>query len=393
MNNTVYLSEILKKDLSTLLVIILNININKNGKDFYVEGSFRSSKYATVVFDKEKYFNEVAKALTRKYKIPFSSDKKGFRCNIKNDYDWDFETFIRHLQATISARLISIANDANYDLDKEVALAMIGLRGSPDFQRKLVATDVKSSNKVYLDAFFRLIVSTNDIVKYLNWNFRELQKDYISGKKRNTQLRLNLRWVYDHILDDLKEINPYKYNIISSNKSLIGSLPKTDKTYETFISRLTMYREQIAGKELSDTDIKQLRNELFSEENKEPTRKAQVKLYVKNATVDKCSACGKLYDIKDRSFIVPKDNRYYFEYHHVISFANDKGHLDVTDNLVKLCPTCHRAMTPHRAEADYQKSLILNILNDRNDTLAFAKEYLQVDDINSAADKIQQMLA
>lgn len=393
MNNNIKLSELIKKDLSTLLVVIFNINIDKNGKDYYVEGSFKKSSYATIPFNKEKDFNEVSIALTNKYNIPFLPNNNSFRCNIKNDCDWDFETLIQKLQAIISTKLIHIIDDTKYDLDREVALAMFVLRGSSDFTAKFMSVDIKNPNKVYFDALFRLILSTNDISKYLNCNFRELQQDYTKGKKRNTQFRLKLRWIYDHILDDFKNLNPYKYNILSSNKDLIGSLPINTNMYSTFVDRLTTYCDKILGKELSDNERNELRSELFNDNEKEPTRKLQIKLYVKNTTPDICSACNKLYDIKDRSFIMPKDQRYYFEYHHVISFSNDKENLDVPDNLVKLCPTCHRAMTPNRAENDYQKQLILNILNDRKDILDFAKEYLQLDDIDSIVNEIHKKLA
>ena len=31
---------------------------------------------------------------------------------------------------------------------------------------------------------------------------------------------------------------------------------------------------------------------------------------------------------------------------------------DILENLVKLCPACHRALTPNRAEESYQKKLL-----------------------------------
>ena len=61
----------------------------------------------------------------------------------------------------------------------------------------------------------------------------------------------------------------------------------------------------------------------------------------------------------------------------LFSYANENIETENPDNYVKLCPACHRALTPNRAEESYQKELITNILEDP-DTLYFVegvKEY------------------
>lgn len=47
-----------------------------------------------------------------------------------------------------------------------------------------------------------------------------------------------------------------------------------------------------------------------------------------------------------------KKYNYYFEVHHNIALSNDYNSLDVPDNLVKLCPICHKCL---------KKMLVLNV--------------------------------
>ncbi|WP_416371508.1 HNH endonuclease [Mycoplasma mycoides] len=57
--------------------------------------------------------------------------------------------------------------------------------------------------------------------------------------------------------------------------------------------------------------------------------------------------------------------------HHVLPFSANKS-ADVFENLVKLCPTCHKALSKNRALEDYQKKLIKNII----DNSVIVSEYL-----------------
>ena len=68
---------------------------------------------------------------------------------------------------------------------------------------------------------------------------------------------------------------------------------------------------------------------------------------------------------------MPRTGRYYFEIHHVIPYATDAKHVDVIDDLVKLCPTCHRALTPGRAEKSLQFQIIRKIIESREEVRQF----------------------
>lgn len=391
------LSDLLKKDLDALLLTFFNINeitISSSKSNFSIHGSFKKSKHSTLDYIPSAFFPAVAKNLQEFYDLPFEANKSGYFCIIENDLFLTFDEMIKKLRTAIT---VKIANLNSIDtLDEKIATAIMILRGSPDFKLNFIAIDIKAQNQsdIYLDTLFRILTSSNELLKYLNWNFREFQEQYISGEnKRNTQLRINLRWAYTTILKNYERINPYKYDILFSNEDLIGNLPTTNKMYETFIARLGFYREKIFGKKFNETEIKILRNDLFNEKNSIPRRKQQVILYIKNSTKDICSACHTKYNISDRSFIMPSDGRYYLEYHHVISYSNNRSELDIPDNLVKLCPTCHRAMSPNRANSDYQKELISCILSSREDILTFTKEYLRTDTIQDTIEKIHSLLA
>ena len=66
--------------------------------------------------------------------------------------------------------------------------------------------------------------------------------------------------------------------------------------------------------------------------------------------------------------------------------------LDVLENLVKLCPACHRALSKGSSSDEYQKELIKRILNSNQQNLEFAKIIFASDDINILVDKIQENL-
>jgi 5-methylcytosine-specific restriction protein A len=68
---------------------------------------------------------------------------------------------------------------------------------------------------------------------------------------------------------------------------------------------------------------------------------------------------------------MPRNNRYYLEVNHVVPFASESKAVDVLDNLVKLCPTCHRALAPHRAEEKLQREIIEKMIVSRPEVSAF----------------------
>lgn len=340
------MSDLLNKELDGLLLTFFNICQESNIMS--VRGSFKKSKKNTITeYNKKALFVDVSENLKKYYNLPFYFDEKQYRFDIINDLELSFDQFIEKLRNIIILKITQLPNLEN--LDKKIALAIIILRGTIDDAGNFMTTDIlrKNQSEIYLDSFFRIISISNELCKYLNWNFRELQPGYASkSSKKNTQLRINLRWVFENNISEMKQINRYKYDTLLSIQKNIKNLPEDEKMYKIFIERLLFYRKNIIGHELDEKDFVVMRNELFNEKNTTKQRRKQIMLFVKNTTDDNCSACKDSYNIKDRSFIIQKENRYYFEYHHVISFSNNPENLDVPNNLVKLCPACHRAMTP-----------------------------------------------
>ena len=89
--------------------------------------------------------------------------------------------------------------------------------------------------------------------------------------------------------------------------------------------------------------------------------------------------CKDKYDIADRSYINRTTGIYYFEIHHVISLGNNMK-LDDENNMVKLCPTCHRTLKRGSGTEQEQKELIKAIFKNAPNTYEFAKHFFNTDD-------------
>ncbi|WP_318023928.1 HNH endonuclease [Mycoplasmopsis agalactiae] len=96
---------------------------------------------------------------------------------------------------------------------------------------------------------------------------------------------------------------------------------------------------------------------------------------------DECSACKEKYNILDRTFIHRQTQKPYLEIHHVISFGSGNKS-DVLENLVKLCPACHKALSKNRANENYQKQLIHNIISSNPFISKYLENFVDNDIIN-----------
>lgn len=125
------------------------------------------------------------------------------------------------------------------------------------------------------------------------------------------------------------------------------------------------YKDNVLNQQKTEREIEQLRKDLgFLYDNvidEKIKRNQGIVQYVRAFFDDECVCCKNHYPLDNRTFKLRNSDRYYLEIHHVISFSADKT-LDQIDNLVKVCPTCHRALTKNRAEETYQKQMISEIL-------------------------------
>ena len=381
-------SELLSQELDVLLLAFFNIHYTDNDKNFYINGSFSHSQYSGLTTDGDDFKKQrdslaakFARDLDEYYSLPFTVvetavDEASVTCKIVNDQRLSFDELVNSLYLRIVKKESMMADKIEFD--SKLAFSMIILRGSPDFGSYYTLELVrKVETPVYLDCILKVLILSSDLLEKLNVNFRKFQPQYREGKKRGTQLRPKLRWCYENLLPLIKLVNSYKYNILISNNDAISKNMRRLKDGDTYVDRFRYYTKNVIDRELTDEEVSAMRADVFNEKNPEQRRNKAIKLYIENSVADECSACHNKYSIENRSFIVPRDGRYYFEYHHVISFSNDQENLDIADNLVKLCATCHRAMTPNRAKSDYQKELIKNILEHRSDVLDFAKVYFE----------------
>ena len=271
------------------------------------------------------------------------------------------------------------------------------LRGSVDTTARFLAQDYFYENKRELKKSQILIDQMELPIHFANFNARDLQPDFVSGRvKRNTQFRINIYYYADQI----GFMNEYKALIFTTAYQTFSSREKDGVLYYTssysipskrsrnssFINYLNYFSDNIYSKELSDAEIDRLRRELGFNTDNEPVQRRSAKLITlfNRTQPNVCGCCGT-----EHTFLT-KTGTQYFEVHHVIPYANDGKELDNFMNLVKLCPTCHRLMTSGTKEE--QVKAIRKILEGNEDIYDFTSEYLEIEDKDKLAEKIQTML-
>lgn len=383
------ISNILKSNnLKQIATIFFNLGSERNetNENFRLLVTYRKSKYSKLNLDEQiiNLNNELMKEYTN---LDFEvSGASTHQVIILNDLNINRKVFLEKLYSKIQR----LRFDYTVDQFKEIIIASIfAFRGSQDFTRGYYSVDILRDNisDQYIKDLTSILFSLDDS-NQLNMNFRELQPEYLEGKERNPQLRINLRWFYDKYGYQVYNINRYKYDILKSNENLISRIKLSSGLTREFMERILFYQENIIERKsfmnkLSSIALKQevenLRSDLeFDYENIERsdyTRNTTI-VNIANATLpDECVSCKNQYLIKDRSFYLKDSSRYYLEIHHVISFGSDRSG-DVLENLVKLCPTCHRALTPNRANESYQKGIISNILDNSDVARDYVKNFV-----------------
>lgn len=282
--------------------------------------------------------------------------------------------------------------DNNFNESKRLFIsAYCELRGSIDTTAKFISLDFFSENKYETRKITLLNEDMSVPIQAINLNFRELQNDFIQNiNKRNTQLRINLFWY----LENIGIINEYKARIILNAYNLPLNIrgnfkfsnAKMYKNVEKnvdLLKRIFIYTNLIYGNKLTEDQIKKYRKELLEIDeidNLDEKKRARNRFlvdYVIDQKPDKCAGCHNIYDIKNRSFIHKKTNKFYFEVHHNIPFSVHPKSDDVK-NMVKLCPVCHKCLSKNIANAEIQKKIIESILDFDNNALEFASDILEI---------------
>lgn len=349
--------------LEGLLAAFANAKPLKN-IGYVIESSYKEGSKNKAKLD-DSVYQENNNLLNKFFKIPFKLVGKKHQFIIESDLDNDsfFELLYRKIQSYHADNNIS-----DSQLEKAILSSFFYLRGSADFSGNYYSVDLPRiiASDLYLDKLFKLLTNIKDL-RQLNLNFRELQCQFNEGIQRNTQLRINLRYIIDNTIENLKKINVFKYEIIKKN---ITEKHKLSEKYNAdFIDRFIFYRENILNNSLTKEKINQLRKKINisnDPSDNEPGRNQSIVKLVREYYPERCAACDNDYPLENRTFKRRDSDKFYLEIHHCISFSADRS-CDQIDNLTKLCPACHRALTKNRADEEYQKKLIQNILeSDKN---------------------------
>lgn len=383
-------SDILSKgNIRQLFFVFFNLGTKENDKYFEFKIIYRQSSKSKIILD-EYLIYENNKLMSEYTDLDFQIHGSQHFFRLENDLQINRHDFLNQVYRKIEQSRFNCSDD---EFQEALYMGLFTFRGSMDLNRNLFAVDLLSINvsSDYLNHITSLLFSSIGISQ-LNLNFRELQPEYVGNvRKRNTQVRINLKWFYTTYINTIGKINIYKAKILNDNFDLINNSSISNSVNNSFFERLLFYRDRIVNnpvnfnvltKEQQASEIYNLRTDLnFENENSNINDVRRDRGIVQMASAilpDECVACKEKYNIMDRTFIRKSSRKPYLELHHVISFGADKSS-DVLENLVKLCPACHRALTPNRADEEYQKELITNIIENSPGVNQYLDNFLSTD--------------
>lgn len=400
-------SDLLRRDISPFLYGAFLSRImseKRNGKKyFYCYTSFRASRVAPPrIFSIANYGRTYINELNfisgvRDWEIHKCTDD-GFegRLYIENDLALTDTSFYNLLHNKFF-QAPWIHDEGLTEDKKDFIRGFLELRGSVDTTAKFIAQDYFFNNRVELKKATIITDFMSVPIKYANYNMRDLQFQFVMGiNRRNPQFRINSFYYAKYI----GFLNKYKAKIFEKAFVTQGShitdsiqyfdvhLPESRSDDVVFIKYLNFFSNNVYERVLTFRTVQELRARLgfnSSGEDGNDIRNRTIIALFDMIAPDKCAICGT-----ETTYVKP-DGRQYFEIHHVISRCNGVE-LDNIANLVKLCPTCHRMMKRNGSSKDEQIRAIIKILNEHGEIYEFCSSYLNLDDINDLAEKIQELL-
>lgn len=408
------LSEFLNTEIKPFILgsFFSRIIFSKDNKYIYTNISYKkSSKIKNIdeyIFEekKQKYYKKInlisgnckwiKKENIVQYGIKIRNDSN-FYFILQNDLNYSLDQFYSFINKTIYSQEW-LYEDSLCEDKIQFLSGFMENRGSIDINRGFITIDYFYKNKFQLKRINIFHTYFQIPTNMLNINIRELQKEFIEGKERNTQFRIRLNWYMNYI----GLYNDYKSIIVKENFSYKKDDNVNGRLYlyndinikiknSIIDTRLDYYVNNILFD--NEFDINKSRKELgFILENdcNEVFRNIEIVRYMLENQPDECCGCKNRYNIENRSF-KKRNGKYYLEVHHMISLANDKYQLDVLENLVKLCPACHRQLKKNSAIEEDQKYLIKEILTNNINVREFCENFLfkYEDDL---VEQIYQML-
>lgn len=402
-------SEFLKKEVSPLLLgaFYSRYIFSKDNTKIYTEVSYKISKfvddYKFLIKSKNlllEKLNQISQQFTFWKDYTSTTSKRPqmvLRFTLENDLGLTKDNFYNRLNVKI------LSQDFIYDntLNENKRMFIRGFaesRGSIDTNHPFLTLDYFYNSLNEVKRARILYDHFNVPFSVLNFNPRELQNDYVTGRRRrNAQLRFNLYWYVKNIgllnnykIAILKKVyNNIEYDREENGVKYFNSPEIIHSKKDTFDFMLRYYSNNIFNKKLSDFEVENLRNELnFNTSSDITSFKRNLSLIelIRINTPDECASCKTT-----KTYTHKNTGRQYFEYHHVISIG--KNHeLDDENNIVKLCPTCHRIVKKGSAPEAEQKTVIRNILHNRPNVLEFAQHIYDLEDFEEVVDKIWRSL-
>lgn len=266
------------------------------------------------------------------------------------------------------------------------------MQGSLDFTGKFITIDIADKNRP--DIVKRKINKYNDIIGAIfNFNPRLTQG---KSNKKNDQFRIPM----DYYMGRFGLFTPYKIDYYKNEKNkklkssnifneiiFIDSEFKNLKLNKKFISDRNLKINDLAI-ELKDCNIsidekskiidKYRIDNLSSDTDDEIMFSSQnVKESVKMKYNYICE-----FNTNHVTFTSKSNNKNYIEAHHLIPFCERNNfdlNIDVEENIVCLCPNCHRKI--HLATDEEKKSLIKLFFNKKKKNLEKIGINLNIDDL------------
>lgn len=313
---------------------------------------------------------------------------------LENDLNLTTDNFYNKMYSYLISTYDWLFDEELNSQKEDFIRGFMELRGSIDTKRPYITQDYFYDSKLESKKARFLVDYLSIPFNVININFRELQNQYYSGiVRRNTQFRLDVIWYMENIglLNGYKaEISSIAHNFTLKKQNEIYYSTTSSKGFKSksniLDERLNFYSTNIFDKDINDDEIQILRAELGFDDTPKNIRNYALAELIRMNTPDECICCKNKYNIADRSYISKRTGRYYFEIHHVISIGNNRQ-LDDENNMVKLCPVCHRNLKQGSGTKETQIELIREIYQNAPNTLDFAKQFFDTDDFETIIEK------
>lgn len=166
-----------------------------------------------------------------------------------------------------------------------------------------------------------------------------------------------------HHIDQRPDKNASSRNAIIFHLDIDSTSVNNEVNFSR-VSYLTKPKKTQSLKQLRDIDVAQTPKSVTSKEKLQHIqyRSTAIKLYAKKRSGGKCEACGC-----DAPFVTKSGP--YLEVHHLTKLAD--GGTDIPENVIAVCPTCHRRAHYSVNKDDFNQELIYKVQQVENNQSDF----------------------